>query len=291
MPRKDLPPRGKATPSGKGSQLPPPERDGNKEQPFIRSSKNVASAKRVPEEKVPITPVVIKQPTKASCKEDDQKIKQAASKTYPDPVYAEFDKKDEKPGFWANRAAKSPWDLGSKDLRQPDTLLNKLCKMPLKREPTLQADTEKRKRAKLNGEEWNAQIGHHKAQIEALIVQAVGQRLSADSACERCLLFTGKFNACVTIPGVDGCANCRWDLQGKKCRSANQDGKKPTWGLQKQNWAPQKQTLDQMLVSMQSLDTMDYKKPLLNRTAQQVTQKKRVLAQEILEEAERLGCL
>lgn len=231
-----------------------------------------------------MTPVVIKQPAKAGCKDDAQKIKQAASTTYPDPVYAEFDKKDEKPGFWANRAAKSPWDLGSKDLRQPDTLLNKLCKMPLKREPNLQADTEKRKRAKLNGEEWNDQIGNHKAQIEALIVQAVGQKLSADSACERCLLFTGKFNACVIIHGVDGCANCRWDLQGKKCSSAKRDGKKPTW-------APPKPTLDQMLVSMQSLDNMDYKKPLLNRTAQQITKQKRELAQEILEEAERLGCL
>ncbi|KAJ5357209.1 hypothetical protein N7541_004367 [Penicillium brevicompactum] len=277
MPRKNLPFWAKTTQSEKPSKLPTTERDGNKEEAFASSSKKRVSGTKGPKVDVTVNAVVIEDYAKANHKDEAQKGTQTP--IYPDPTYGEFNKADEKPGFWAKRAAEAPWGLGATDLHQPGTLLNRLSRMPLQREPILQSDTEHRKRAKLSGEEFDHQIGRQKDQINALIGQAVGKRLDSDNACERCVSLNGKFNACVSVPGMNECASCTWDLQWK-CTFANR-------GEKKQGLAPQNGILNEMLALMKSIDSIE---PQDQEHAARLALQKQFLAQQIFEEAERLGC-
>lgn len=97
------------------------------------------------------------------------------------------------------------------------SVLHQLCSMELKREPVLQKRSKNLKKSVPNANRWDMQIGLQKANIEALIGQAVGDLLHENAACDNCNQLDGKFANCIRVPGLVECANCHWDSPMHRC--------------------------------------------------------------------------
>ncbi|CAI7647860.1 unnamed protein product [Penicillium palitans] len=130
------------------------------------------------------------------------------STTYPAPVVGED---EDQPGFWAHSALNNPWPRGRRVRERPQTLLHALQTAPLRREPGL--------RTLRNGEDFYYTVGTKTANIEALLVQSVGEKIDIEEACDLCQRFRGPFTSCVIAADLrhllPTCANCHWGLKGK----------------------------------------------------------------------------
>ncbi|KAJ5796226.1 uncharacterized protein N7518_004766 [Penicillium psychrosexuale] len=132
------------------------------------------------------------------------------SKTFPAPVVGED---EDQPGFWAYSALNNPWPRGRRVRERPGTLLHTLRTAPLRREPGL--------RTLKNGEDFYYTVGTKTANIEALLVQSVGERIDIGEACDFCQRSQGPFTSCVIAADLrhlrPTCANCHWGSKGKQC--------------------------------------------------------------------------
>ncbi|KAJ5699695.1 hypothetical protein N7536_002708 [Penicillium majusculum] len=132
------------------------------------------------------------------------------STTYPAPVVGED---EDQPGFWAYSALSNPWPRGRRVRERPHTLLHALQTAPLRHEPGL--------RTLRNGEDFYYTVGTKTANIEALLVQSVGEKIDIEEACDFCQQFQGPFTSCVISADLrhllPTCANCHWGLKGKQC--------------------------------------------------------------------------
>ncbi|KAF3019922.1 hypothetical protein E8E15_003952 [Penicillium rubens] len=135
---------------------------------------------------------------------------ESPAEAYPVPVVGED---EDQPGFWAHSALNNPWPRGRRVRERPGTLLHTLQTAPLRREPGL--------RTLKNGEDFYYTIGTKTANIEALLVQSVGERIDIREACDFCQLSQGPFTSCVIAAGLRHllltCANCHWGSKGKQC--------------------------------------------------------------------------
>lgn len=132
------------------------------------------------------------------------------STTYPAPVVGED---ENQPGFWAHSALSNPWPRGRRVRERPHTLLHTLQTAPLRREPGL--------RTLRNGEDFYYTVGTKTANIEALLVQSIGERIDIKGACDSCQRDQGPFTSCVIVPNLrhllTACANCHWGSKGQRC--------------------------------------------------------------------------
>ena len=129
---------------------------------------------------------------------------------YPAPVVGED---EDQPGWWAYSALNNPWPRGRRVRERPGTLLHVLRTAPLRREPGL--------RTLKNGDEFYYTVGTKTANIEALLVQAVGEKIAIEEACDFCQQSQGPFTSCIIAADLrhllPTCANCHWGLKGKQC--------------------------------------------------------------------------
>ncbi|KAJ5521418.1 hypothetical protein N7527_005533 [Penicillium freii] len=72
-----------------------------------------------------------------------------------------------------------------------------------------------------NGEDFYYTVGTKSANIEALLVQSVGERFDIEEACNFWQQFQGPFASCVIAADLRHLlptyANCHWGLKGKQC--------------------------------------------------------------------------
>ncbi|KAJ5901234.1 hypothetical protein N7504_007227 [Penicillium tannophilum] len=69
---------------------------------------------------------------------------------------------------------------------------------------------------------WSASILFTKisksvANIEATLMQTVGTIRSREDECNHCKEEAGPFSNCVTVEGVEFCANCHWEKLDPRC--------------------------------------------------------------------------
>ncbi|KAJ5989749.1 hypothetical protein N7522_009956 [Penicillium canescens] len=112
------------------------------------------------------------------------------------------------PGFWANRAKECPWPKGARIVLTAGTLLFQLVALPLKREPALKPPNRTKRDWPPTGEEFDKFTAKKKANVEALVAQAVGELREPQDACSSCKKGDGIYSGCVTIPGLSHCAVC-----------------------------------------------------------------------------------
>lgn len=209
---------------------------------------------------------------------------QAPIMPVPDPIFGTFGAAEERPGFWAKRAIECEWKRGLTASLTRGSLLYRLIRMPLQREPVLQLNSKNLKRSHPNGSQLDRQIGAHKTNIEALVGQAVGELLHENSCCDSCAKLDGKFANCVRVPGMAACPNCHFYQQGIRCSFAKEE-KEASAPI------PRKRGLEAMLEAMNDLYDLECKKLKLGEPPGDIVAKKRGLAKAIMEEAEGIGCV
>ncbi|KAJ5517179.1 hypothetical protein N7527_008739 [Penicillium freii] len=201
-----------------------------------------------------------------------------------DPKFGVFGAAEATPGFWAKRAIECKWKRGLIASLTRGSLLYRLIRMPLRREPVLQLNSKNLKRSHPNSSQFDRQIGFHKTNIEALVGQAVGELLDENSCCDSCAKLDGKFANCVRVPGMVACPNCHFDRHGIRCSFAKEE-KEANVPI------PRKRGLEAMLEKMSNLYDLEYKKLKLGEAPRDIVAKKRRLAMAIMEEAEGIGCI
>ncbi|CAI7629561.1 unnamed protein product [Penicillium glandicola] len=156
-------------------------------------------------------------PTEESNAYDGVPDEQAPKMGDLDPIFGAFGVAEERPGFWAKRAIRCEWKRGFTASLSRGSLIYRLTRMPLQREPILQLNSKNLKRSHPNGSQWDCQIGAHKTDIEALVGQAVGELLDENSCCLNCAKLDGKFANCVRVPRMTARTNCHFERQGVRC--------------------------------------------------------------------------
>ncbi|KAJ5962787.1 hypothetical protein N7501_007728 [Penicillium viridicatum] len=153
------------------------------------------------------------------------------SKTPQNPVYAAYGEADRKPGYWARRAIRCHWPRSLNHSKRPQTLLYNLRQMDLQREPTLQRNTKNLKRKVGDGLLFDKQVSHRRENVEALVGQVVGKKVSHGLACDNCLILDGKFTSCVRMPSMQHCANCHWGGEYIRCSLLKTSNENPNENL------------------------------------------------------------
>lgn len=147
-------------------------------------------------------------------------IKPKASPTASEiqnPLYLDDVQEDHPPAFWANRARDCNWPRASTQSRTPGSYLHRLRGMPLLREPILRHPYKRGTRKVVNGEAFDAQIGHDKSNVEAILAYSVGKKMPPSTECHSCARGSGKLMGCVLCPGQTYCASCHWRGMEKRC--------------------------------------------------------------------------
>lgn len=199
-----------------------------------------------------------------------------------DPKFGPFGAAEEMPGFWAKRAIACEWKRGFTASLTRGSLLYRLTRMPLQREPVLQLNSKNLKRSHPNRSQFDRQIGAHRTNIEALVGQAVGELLDENNCCGSCAKLDGKFANCVRVPGMAACPSCHFYQQGRRCSFAKEE-KEANVPI------PKKRSLETMLEEMSDLYDLECKKLKRGKPLGDIIDKKRGLAKAIMEGAERLG--
>ncbi|KAJ5400819.1 hypothetical protein N7465_011308 [Penicillium sp. CMV-2018d] len=117
-------------------------------------------------------------------------------------------------GFSATRAKECPWQKGFKLKKKPSEKLHTLIALPTQREPSLRKEKDPL--------QFDNHIGQKKTNIEALLAQAVGDSVPANTHSSNCQREQGQFVSCIIVSSLADempeCANCHWARF--KCNSA-----------------------------------------------------------------------
>ncbi|KAJ6187550.1 hypothetical protein N7519_002458 [Penicillium mononematosum] len=122
--------------------------------------------------------------------------------TAQDPVYGTAQVVEGPPAFWANRAMACMWPRAENSTKKPSSLIYRLHKMKLRREPILRLGGDQHI---LNGVQFGYQVGYLLANAEALLAHAAGKKTKSSHVI-----------SCVLVPGHKHCTNCHW--LGQKSR-------------------------------------------------------------------------
>ncbi|KAJ5792040.1 uncharacterized protein N7503_008018 [Penicillium pulvis] len=93
-------------------------------------------------------------------------------------------------------------------------LLGKMLNMPGKNEPVLRPGW----RIDWDATKFFTRINSSLANVEAVVMQCVGNVITdPEKMCETCSTRKGPFAFCVTVGGIEECANCHWDREEHRC--------------------------------------------------------------------------
>lgn len=89
--------------------------------------------------------------------------------------------------------------------------------MPPLHEPILRYPQKRGTRKVVNGEAFDAQVGHDRSNVEAILAYSVGKKMPLSTECHSCARGSGKFIGYVLSPGQKYCASCHWRGMEKRC--------------------------------------------------------------------------
>lgn len=97
-------------------------------------------------------------------------------------------------------------------------LLARLLTMPARNEPILRPEGH----AKCSASILFTKINSSLANVEAFLMQCVGNVITdPEKMCKTCSTKKGPFAFCVTVVGIEECANCHWDKEEHRCSFNN----------------------------------------------------------------------
>lgn len=127
---------------------------------------------------------------------------------------------DMEAGDWCKFILKSPFPfsvaLSGHALK--GKLLGKMLNMPGRNEPVLRPGW----RVDWDAMRFFSRINSALANVEAVVMQCVGNVITdPEKMCKTCSTKKGPFAFCVTVVGIEECANCHWDKEEHRCSFNN----------------------------------------------------------------------
>jgi hypothetical protein len=119
-------------------------------------------------------------------------------------------------GPWAKFITVAPFQfsVGVNGVNLKGRLLGRLLTMPAKNEPVLRLGA----RSGWTATTFFTKINSLLANVEGIVMQCVGDIITdPEKMCEHCRKLTGPFAFCVTVDGVEECANCHWEREEHRC--------------------------------------------------------------------------